>query len=66
MAQYAPGERVNSSEFAGFSVLGEDVLNPPLVKDLMRQMQLEREALKLQSEKMAARLRDLGIDPDTL
>ncbi|NJL47302.1 MAG: Uma2 family endonuclease [Leptolyngbyaceae cyanobacterium SM2_5_2] len=59
VAKYAPGDQVESAEFEGFSLMVDDLLNPPLVEELMRQVQLKQNA-------MAAKLRDLGVDPESL
>lgn len=61
-----PGDRVESSEFQGFALTVDEVLNPPFVEELMRQAQLEQEVFQAQTSRMAAKLRELGIDPDTL
>ncbi len=61
-----PGNRVESSEFQGLALAVDEVLNPPFVEALMRQAQLEQDARQAQAHKMAAKLRELGVDPDTL
>jgi Uma2 family endonuclease len=61
-----PGEVVESLEFSGFSLDVDEVLNPPFVEDLMRQAQSEQATLRNRADFMAAKLRELGVDPDAL
>jgi hypothetical protein len=40
----------------------DEILSPPLVEDLIRQEQSRLQ----QADRLAERLRDMGIDPDTI
>ena len=57
---------MESLEFPGFSLDVDEVLNPPFVEDLIRQAQSEQATLRNRADSMAAKLRELGVDPDAL
>jgi hypothetical protein len=74
------GQDFRSVEFRELIMPVEQVLSPPNVEDLIREEQQQREELQRQieeerqraqterqrAERLAQRLREMGIDPDTV
>jgi uncharacterized iron-regulated protein len=74
-----PGNQVHSVQFAEFILSVNEVLDPPLVEDLIRAeevqlQQLEQQNVQLEqqvnaerqrAERLAQRLREMGVDMDT-
>jgi Uma2 family endonuclease len=70
---YLPGQEIASVLFPDLVLLVDEILNPPLVEELVkaeqaRLQQLEQEAVieRQRAERLAAKLRELGVDPDTV
>ncbi|MBE9097085.1 Uma2 family endonuclease [Tychonema sp. LEGE 07203] len=59
---FLPGEEIVSVVFPYLILSVDEILNPPLVEELIKteQAQLQK------AERLAARLRELGVDPDTV
>jgi Uma2 family endonuclease len=59
---YLPGEEMESVVFPNLRLSVNEILDPPLVEGLIKaeQSQLQK------AERLAARLRELGVDPDTV
>ncbi|MEG4863611.1 MULTISPECIES: Uma2 family endonuclease [unclassified Microcoleus] len=59
---YLPGEEMVSVVFPNLRLSVNEILDPPLVEGLIKaeQAQLQK------AERLAARLRELGVDPDTV
>ncbi|MEG4944445.1 Uma2 family endonuclease [Microcoleus sp. F4-D5] len=59
---YLPGEEMESVVFPNLRLSVNEILDPPLVEGLIKaeQAQLQK------AERLAARLRELGIDPDAV
>lgn len=59
---FLPGEEIVSVVFPDLILSVDEILNPPLVEELIKaeQAQLQK------AERLAARLRELGVDPDTV
>ena len=59
---YLPGREIASVVFPNLILAVSEILSPPLVEELVKaeQAQLQK------AERLAARLRELGVDPDTL
>ncbi len=77
--EFLPGQQVRSVQFAEFILSVNQVLSPPLVEDLIREEQAQRQQLEQQNEeleqqneeleqqveRLAQRLREMGVDIDT-
>ncbi|MEG4233398.1 Uma2 family endonuclease [Microcoleus sp. Pol11C3] len=77
--EFLPGQQVQSVQFAEFILSVNEVLCPPLVEDLIREEQAQRQQLEQQNqqleqqvnaerqraERLAQRLREMGIEMDT-
>ncbi|MBD2303994.1 Uma2 family endonuclease [Chroococcidiopsis sp. FACHB-1243] len=59
-------QEIRSKQFPEFVLSVEQVLSPPAIEDLIREEQAERQQLEQKSERMAAKLREMGIDPDVV
>lgn len=60
-----PGQQVQSVQFAEFILSVNTLLSPPLVEDLIREEQAQRQQLEQKVERLAQRLREMGVDIDT-
>ncbi|MEG4145660.1 Uma2 family endonuclease [Microcoleus sp. Pol12B5] len=77
--EFVPGQQVQSVQFAEFILSVNQVLCPPLVEDLIREEQAQLQQLEQQNqqleqqvnaerqraERLAQRLREMGIEMDT-
>ena len=77
--EFLPGQQVQSVQFAEFILSVNEVLCPPLVEDLIREEQAQLQQLeqqneqleqqvnaeRLRAERLAQRLREMGIEMDT-
>lgn len=77
--EFLPGQQVQSVQFAEFILSVNTLLSPPLVEDLIReeqaqrqqleqenqQLEQENQQLEQQVERLAQRLREMGVDMDT-
>ncbi len=59
---YLLGQKIASVLFPDLVLLVDEILNPPLIEELIKaeQAQLQK------AERLAARLRELGVDPDSV
>ncbi len=59
---FLPGEEIVSMVFPDLVLSVDEILNPPLIEELIKaeQAQLQK------AERLAARLRELGVDPDSV
>ena len=71
--EFLPGQDLHSVQFPDLILPVNQVFAPPLVTDLIREEQAERQQLKQQvqeerqrADRLAQRLRDMGIDPDAV
>ena len=71
--EFLPGQDLHSVQFPDFILPVNQVFSPPLVTDLIREEQAERQQLKQRvqeerqrADRLAQRLRDMGIDPDAV
>lgn len=58
-ANFVPGQNIVSLQFPDLVLSVDDILSPPLVEDLIKE-EYQR------TERLAARLREMGIDPDSI
>ena len=70
--EFLPGQQVQSVQFPEFILSVNEVLSGPLVEDLIREEQAQRQQLEQQNEqleqqveRLAQRLREMGVDIDT-
>ncbi len=77
---FLPGDEIVSVVFPDLVLSVDEILNPPLIEELIKaeraqlqesqqQVVIERQRAEQQSqlaEKLAAKLRELGVDPDTV
>ena len=63
--EFLPGDRVQSVQFAEFILSVNQVLDPPLVEDLIREEQAQLQQLERQVERLTQRLREMGEEMDT-
>ena len=61
-ANFVPGQNIVSLQFPDLVLSVDQILSPPLVEDLIRQEQSRLQ----QADRLAARLREMGIDPDSI
>lgn len=79
-AEFKPGQAVQSTQFPDLALAVEQVLSPPLVEELIQEQQAQQRQLEQQvneerqradeesqrSQRLATRLREIGIDPDSV
>ncbi len=79
-AEFKPGQVVESTQFPDLALAVEQVLSPPLVEELIQEQQAQQRQLEQQvheerqradqerqrAERLATRLREMGIDPDSM
>ena len=66
---YLPGEEMVSVVFPNLRLSVNEILDPPLVEGLIKaeQAQLQQlQTVEQRAERLAARLRELGVDPDAV
>jgi Uma2 family endonuclease len=66
---YLPGDEMVSVVFPNLRLSVNEILCPPLVEGLIKEEQarlLELQTVEQRAERLAARLRELGVDPDTI
>ncbi|MGB3265387.1 MAG: Uma2 family endonuclease [Microcoleus sp.] len=66
---YLPGEEMVSVVFPNLRLSVNEILDPPLVEGLIKaeQAQLQQlQTVEQRAERLAARLRELGVDPDNV
>ena len=71
--EFRRGQEIISIQFPELTLSVEQVLSPPVVEDLIRKEQGERQQLEQRvneeyqrAERLAAKLREMGIDPDAV
>lgn len=71
--EFTLGQELQSLQFPELVLSVDTVLSPPVVEDLMREEQAQRQQLEQQvdeerrrADRFAARLLEMGIDPDTI
>lgn len=71
--EFKRGQEMISVQFPELVLSVEQVLSPPVVEELIREEQAQRQQLEQQvheerqrAERFAAKLRDMGIDPDSV
>jgi Uma2 family endonuclease len=70
---FFPGQEIVSVVFPDLVLAVDEILNPPLVEELIKAeqaqlQQLEQQAVteRQRSERLAAKLQELGVDPDSI
>ncbi len=64
--EFKRGQEMISVQFPELVLSVEQVLSPPVVEELIREEQAQQHQLGQRTERLAAKLREMGIDPDTL
>jgi Uma2 family endonuclease len=71
--EFARGQELKSEQFPELVLSVDTVLAPPVVEDLIKEEQAQRQQLEQQvdeerqrAERLAARLRQMGVDPDAI
>jgi hypothetical protein len=71
--EFRRGQEMISIQFPELTLSVEQVLSPPVVEDLIRKEQGERQQLEQRvneeyqrAERLAAKLREMGIDPNAV
>jgi Uma2 family endonuclease len=64
--EFLPGQELHSVQFPDFILPVNRIFSPPLVTDLIREEQAQRQQLEQRADRLAQRLRDMGIDPDAV
>lgn len=60
------GQNIISIQFPELVLSVEEILSPPVVEELIREEQAQRQQLEQKAERWAAKLREMGIDPDSV
>jgi Uma2 family endonuclease len=60
------GQEIRSRQFPELILSVEQVLSPSVVEDLIREEQAQRQQLEQKNARLAAKLREMGIDPDSI
>lgn len=64
--EFRRGQEMTSVQFPELILAVEQVLNPPVVEELIREEQVKRQQLEQRAERLAAKLREMGINPDAI
>ncbi len=64
--EFKRGQNIISVQFPELDLSVEQVLSPPVVEELIREEQAQRQQLEQRTERLAAKLREMGIDPDSV
>lgn len=59
-------QNIISVQFSELVLSVEQILSPPIVEDLIREEQAQRQQLEQRNERLAAKLREMGIDPESV
>jgi Uma2 family endonuclease len=63
---YLPGQEMVSVVFPELRLSVDEILCPPLVDDLIQEEKTQLQEIRQQAERLAAKLRELNVDPDTV
>ncbi|MEB3179947.1 MAG: Uma2 family endonuclease [Nostocaceae cyanobacterium] len=64
--EYVRGQQFQSVQFPQLVLSVDTVLAPPVVEDLIREEQGQLRQLEERAERLAAKLREMGVDPDRI
>lgn len=64
--EFKRGQEMISVQFPELVLSVEQVLSPPVVEELIREEQAQQHQLEQRAERLAAKLHEMGIDPDTV
>jgi Uma2 family endonuclease len=64
--EFKRGQAMISVQFPELVLSVEQVLSPPVVEELIREEQAQQHQLEQRAERLAAKLREMRIDPDTV
>ncbi|MEG4486226.1 Uma2 family endonuclease [Microcoleus sp. D2_18a_B4] len=63
---FVPGQQMVSVVFPNLTLSVDEILSPPLVEGLIKAEKARFQELEQRAERLAVRLRELGIDPDRI
>lgn len=58
------GQNIISIQFPELVLSVEEILSPQVVEELIREEQAQRQQLEQKAERLTAKLREMGINPD--
>ncbi|NER36266.1 MAG: Uma2 family endonuclease [Oscillatoria sp. SIO1A7] len=61
-----PGEQMQCVQFADLVLPVDLVLSPPIVEDLIRAEEAKRQQLEERAQRLAQKLQEMGIDPNSV
>ncbi|MCA1992160.1 MAG: Uma2 family endonuclease [Coleofasciculus sp. S288] len=64
--EFTRGQELRSEQFPELVLAVDTILSPRVVEDLIREEQAQRRKLEERAERLAERLRQMGIDPDSI
>lgn len=64
--EFTRGQELRSEQFPELILAVDKILSPRVVEDLIREEQAQRRQLEERAERLAERLRQMGIDPDSI
>lgn len=64
--EFILGQKLRSEQFPELVLSVDTILAPPVVEELIREEQAQRRQLEQRAERLAARLREMGVDPDAI
>jgi Uma2 family endonuclease len=64
--EFTRGQKLQSEQFPELVLSVDTILSPPVVEELIREEQAQRRQLEQRAERLAARLREMGVDPDAI
>lgn len=62
--EFIRGQNIRSIQFPELVLSVEEILSPTVVEELIREEQTQRQQLEQKAKRLAAKLREMGIDPD--
>ena len=63
---FVPGQQMVCVVFSDLILSVNEILSPPLVEELIKEEQAQLQELEQRAERLATRLRELGVDPDNI
>lgn len=64
--EFRQSQNIISVEFSELVLSVEQILSPPIVEELIREDTRSRQQIEQKTERLAAKLREMGIDPNSV
>ncbi len=64
--EFRHGQNITSVQFPELILSLEQVLSPPVVEELIKEDVRSQQKLEQRTERLAAKLREMGVDPDSV